>query len=218
MTTTASSGHSNNDSNDASRNSSNINVMPVSSMMAQDVKTVREDQTILDVCRVMHNHNIGSVVVVAGRETKDPSLAPSSSPSSSVTSNVKHRFDEPAGIITERDIVRHIAIKLIAIQAPVSDVMSKPVVTVRPETSLAEAIQIMQSRNFRRLVVVDNNRKLLGIITDKDILRAIARNPALVSELLSAQQPLPSSLATDKDLLDQLRMGSLGELFQPKRG
>jgi signal-transduction protein with cAMP-binding, CBS, and nucleotidyltransferase domain len=121
------------------------------------------------------------------------------------------------GIVTERDIVRHIATKLIAIQAPVEDVMSRPLVTVRPETSLADAIQIMQSKNFRRLVVVDNSGKIMGIITDKDIFRAIARKPTLISGYLS-EQAFPSLSAGNKDLIDQLRMESLDELFRPKHG
>jgi CBS domain-containing protein len=167
-----------------------ISIVPVSSIMVRDVKTVKEEQTILDVCIIMHHNNIGSVVVV--REDKDPSF-------------------EPTGIITERDIVNHIATKLIAIQAPVHEVMSKPLVTVRPETSLAEAIQTMQSKDFRRLVVVDSNRKMVGIVTDKDIFRAIARNQALLAGLLG-EQPLPGA---SKDLLDQIRMETLGKLFTP---
>lgn len=195
----------------SSGSSSSLNSMPVSSIMVHEVKTVREEQTVLDVCRIMHQYNIGSVVVVASREGENKNITsnPSPPPSSDY---------EPTGIVTERDIVRHIAIKLIGIQAPVHDVMSRPAVTVRPETSLAEAIQIMQTRDFRRLVVVDENGLLAGIITDKDIFRAIARNPAVISDLLGGQQASsPSSLmATDKGLLDQSRMESLGELFRPK--
>ena len=173
-----------------------IESMPVSSIMVKDVKTVKVEQTVLDACRMMHQNNIGSVVVV--RENKKPSA--DGSPF------------EPAGIITERDIVNHIATKLIAIQAPVNDVMSKPVVTVRPEATLADAVQTMQSRNFRRLVIVDNTGKMAGIVTDKDIFRAIARSPALIAGLLG-EQPTP---LVDKALLEQMRTETLGELFKPE--
>jgi predicted transcriptional regulator len=168
-----------------------IDNVPVSSVMVQDVKTAREDQTVLDVCKVMHDNNIGSVVVI--RENASGGKA------------------EPTGIVTERDIVHHIATKLIAIQAPVSEVMSKPLVTVRPETSLADTIQTMQSRDFRRLVVVDNAGKMVGIVTDKDIFRAIARNRALIQGILG-EQPVP---AADSELLNRLRTETLGELFRP---
>lgn len=173
-----------------------INKIPVSSAMTQDVKTVKEEQTILDVCKLMNNHNIGSVVVI--KQNKNPSTD-------------KLPF-EPSGIITERDIVNHIATKLIAIQARVHQVMSKPLVTVRPETSLADAIQSMHSRDFRRLVVVDNNGTMVGIITDKDIFRAITRNQSLVADLLG-EQSIPIA---NRELLDQIRMETLGDLFNPK--
>ncbi len=188
-------------------NANGINLVPLSSIMIKDVKTVREGQTILDVCRLMHQHNIGSIVVVEKQAGK-LSLS---------TDGKAGLLDKPVGIVTERDIVRHIATKLIAIQAPVEDVMSRPLVTVRPETSLADAIQIMQSKNFRRLVVVDNSGKIMGIITDKDIFRAIARKPTLISGYLS-EQAFPSLSAGNKDLIDQLRMESLDELFRPKHG
>jgi CBS domain-containing protein len=190
-----------------SNNANGINLVPVSSIMIRDVKTAREGQTILDVCKLMHQHNIGSIVIVR-KEAEKPS---------SSAEGKEHSLDKPVGIITERDIVRHIATKLIAIQAPVEDVMSRPLVTVRLETSLADAIQIMQSKNFRRLIVVDNNGKIMGIITDKDIFRAIARKPTLISGFLS-EQAFPSLSAGNKDLIDQLRMESLDELFRPRHG
>jgi CBS domain-containing protein len=181
----------------------NLALVPVSSIMVHDVKTVREDQTILDVCKMMHQNDIGSIVVVRGNNSSMQSAESRSS------------LGEPTGIITERDIVRHIATKLIAIQAQVQDVMSKPLVTIRPETSLVDAIQTMQSKDFRRLVVVDSRGKMVGIITDKDIFRAIARNQRLVSGLLS-DQPLPSSSMVNRDIIDQLKMETLGELFRTR--
>ena len=178
-------------------NATSIDRIPVSSVMVRDVKTVKEEQTILDVCRVLNSNKIGCVVVI--KENKNPSA--------------DKLPLEPIGIITERDIVNHIATQLIAIQAPVHRVMSKPIVTVKPESSLADAIQSMQSRDFRRLVIVDNNGRMVGIITDKDIFRAITGNQALIAGLL-AEQPIPTA---NRELLDQIRMETLGDLFSPKR-
>jgi CBS domain-containing protein len=164
--------------------------------MVGNVKTVAIGQTVLDVCRVMHQNNIGSVVVVDKSENPP------------ATGSFK-----PVGIITERDIVNHIATKLIAIQAHVNEIMSRPLVTIRPEASLADAIQTMQSGNFRRLVVVNESGKMVGIVTDKDIFRAIARSQALIAELFG-EQPIP---VADKEILGQIKMETLGELFKPKR-
>ncbi len=47
--------------------------------------------------------------------------------------------------------------------------MKTDLISVRPETTLAEAKALMQDNNFRHLPVVDQNDKLVGIITDRDM-------------------------------------------------
>jgi acetoin utilization protein AcuB len=47
--------------------------------------------------------------------------------------------------------------------------MKTDLISVRPETTLAEAKTLMQDNNFRHLPVVDENDKLVGIITDRDM-------------------------------------------------
>ena len=43
-------------------------------------------------------------------------------------------------------------------------------------------MQIMNSKNIRRLVVVDKDQKMVGIITLKDIFKLINRSPELITE------------------------------------
>lgn len=50
--------------------------------------------------------------------------------------------------------------------------MSKPVITVRPETPMQEALNLMHKEKIRRLPVVDRNGRLVGIVTEKDLLHA----------------------------------------------
>lgn len=47
--------------------------------------------------------------------------------------------------------------------------MKTDLISVRPETTLAEAKTLMQDNDFRHLPVVDDNDKLVGIITDRDM-------------------------------------------------
>jgi CBS domain-containing protein len=101
----------------------------------------------------MSEHDIGSVVVV------------------------KRLVDgnKPIGIITERDIVNQIGSSdLFLVQKPIREVMTYPVVTISPSTSVKEAIEIMQSRNIRRLLVVDKGDQVKGILTQKDVLKALS--------------------------------------------
>lgn len=55
----------------------------------------------------------------------------------------------------------------------VSDVMSRHVVTVDPESSIERAARLMTNRNINRLPVVEN-KKLLGIVARGDLIKALA--------------------------------------------
>ncbi len=89
------------------------------------------------------------------------------------------RGDRLVGILTDRDLreawpsqatslaIREIRYKMDKV--PVSEVMSKPVVTVTPRTPLSEAARLMQERKIGALPVVDAER-LVGILTESDLL------------------------------------------------
>lgn len=51
-------------------------------------------------------------------------------------------------------------------------------------------MQLMNSNNMRRLVVVDTNNKMVGIITEKDIFRQIAMNPNVVTDFVGENYPV----------------------------
>jgi len=59
----------------------------------------------------------------------------------------------------------------------VADVMTGKVVTLSPHHSFNDAANLMNDRYFRHCVVVDSQRKIVGVISDRDIMRALARNP-----------------------------------------
>jgi CBS domain-containing protein len=136
-----------------------IDSVPVSSFMTTELITATEDQTIQQICKMMSDHDIGSVVIVKR----------------SVDGN------NPIGIITERDIVNQIGSSdVFLVQKPIREVMSYPLVTVNLTTSIKEAVQIMQSRNIRRLLVVDKDRKAQGILTQKDVFKALSTSDNLL--------------------------------------
>jgi len=59
----------------------------------------------------------------------------------------------------------------------VADVMTGKVVTLSPHHTFDDAANLMTDRHFRHCVVVDNYRKPVGVISDRDIFRVLARNP-----------------------------------------
>ena len=70
---------------------------------------------------------------------------------------------------------------------PVGELMSSPLITINPNNSIKDAIEIMQQKDIRRLPVVDNKGKMGGIITDKDVFRAMLKNQSLVTSFLGDQ-------------------------------
>jgi CBS domain-containing protein len=124
---------------------------PVSSIMTGQVITATADETIKTVCKLMYDNDIGSIVIV--KRTVDDA-------------------NKPVGIITERDIVRQIGLsELFVVQAPIRQIMSTPLVTIGPNNPIRDAIDIMQLKKIRRLVVIDDREKMIGIITIKDALK-----------------------------------------------
>jgi CBS domain-containing protein len=162
-----------------------IESIPVSSFMTRNVITETEDQNIQAICKIMNDNSIGSVIIVKGLDSNDP--------------NRRNNNKEIVGIITERDIVRIIGLlQPSLLTVSIREFMSKPVITLSPNNSIKDAIQTMQLKNIRTLPVVEN-QNLQGIITEKDIFKAIMNNRSLIPDLFSSNQ----SLMDRRDVFDQ---------------
>jgi CBS domain-containing protein len=133
----------------------------VSKLMNPKVQTDFEDQNIMSACNIMSANDIGCVIVVT-----------------------RNRDRTPVGIITERDIVRILGkLNPDLFQTPLRTLMSNPIITIEQSASINDAAKIMNNKKIRRLVVVDKDNKMIGILTQKDIFNAIDKNPSLFSEL-----------------------------------
>lgn len=132
----------------------------VSNLMNPKVQTDFEDQNIMSACNIMYANNIGSVIIV----THDKSGG-------------------PLGIITERDVMRILGkLDPNSLQTPLRSLMSKPLITIEQSASINDATKIMNNKKIRRLVVIDKNNKMIGILTQRDIFKAIDKDPDLFSE------------------------------------
>ena len=77
---------------------------------------------------------------------------------------------KPVGVVTDRDIaVRIVAEGRDPASAVASDCMSTPVTTIREDGSLNEACDLMESSQIRRLLVVDAQGRVCGIIAQADL-------------------------------------------------
>lgn len=71
-----------------------------------------------------------------------------------------------------------------------SEIMTSPPITVRSEITLPKAARVMQERNIRRLVVVDERGKIVGIVSRSDLLQVFLRtDEELRDEVLSTIIP-----------------------------
>jgi len=93
------------------------------------------------------------------------------------------------GIVTERDVLRAVA-EDVPLDTPISEVMSKDLVTAEPSTSLREAARIMTERWIRHLPVLEGGR-LVGIVSQRDLAGVLAgalNEPEELHRLIEASE------------------------------
>jgi CBS domain-containing protein len=114
--------------------------------MTEAAVTDRPDDDLAAAARKMWDQQTGSLLVLDGEEL--------------------------LGIITERDVLRAVATGT-ALSTPVSEVMSKDLITVEPGTSLREAARIMTEKWIRHLPVLESGR-LVGVVSQRDLAGVLA--------------------------------------------
>lgn len=119
----------------------------VREIMTPTIIGVDVSSTVKEAAELMIERGIGSVVVTEG--------------------------GKPVGILTERDILKRVVAKALdPSKTRVREVMSSPLITVKPDTYIVDANKLMVEKGIRRLVVVEDD-KAVGIVTEKDLLRAL---------------------------------------------
>ena len=114
-----------------------------SEIMTRNVKTATPEMTLRDAAALMRDGDMGSIPVVEGGKL--------------------------AGIITDRDIVVRAVAEGRDASAPVGDVMTAEVFSVRENDFVFEAIRLMGDRQVRRVPIVNDAGELVGIIAMADI-------------------------------------------------
>jgi PAS domain S-box-containing protein len=151
-------------------------------VMVKNVVSMQPHQLLLELVNVMANHRVSCIII--GETTNNNQI-------------------KPLGIITERDIVKFQSQRLNLAQLKAKDVMTHPLYLVSPEKSLWEAHQIMEQNNFRRLVVVNQEGELVGIITQSSVLQAV--DPRELQSVISVLKSQIDKLESEKNqLLQQL--------------
>ncbi|MEY9835660.1 CBS domain-containing protein [Streptacidiphilus sp. EB103A] len=107
--------------------------------------------------------------------------------------------DRPLGVVSEADLLRHEAAgedpngllpkpRLSARDRDRSEattargLMTSPAVCARPEWTVVEAARVMEQRHFKRLLVVDEAGRLIGVVSRSDLLRVFLRHDQAIRE------------------------------------
>jgi CBS domain-containing protein len=141
--------------------------MKVGEAMELNVVTIDKKAPVNTVAKTMAQNKIGSIIVIEN--------------------------GKPIGIVTERDIAYGVVAKdLKPSEVEVKVIMSSPLKYANPEMTLKQASRLMVKNNIRRLPVIRNG-KLVGIITNKDILAISPEMLDILEELsrMNASGPSP---------------------------
>ena len=117
-------------------------------VMIRNVLTVLPDATIVEAAERMTQKNVSCILVT-----------------------------DPAGlllgIVSERDILKKVVAQPHSKKPTVAEIMTSPVISASPSLSIFEASRMMESKNIKRLPILQDGR-LLGIVTLTNLTQALA--------------------------------------------
>ncbi len=92
------------------------------------------------------------------------------------------------GVVTDNDLRKKVIATGFDILKPVSEIMSSPLCTISSNALVFEALMEMMKRNIKHLAVRDTNNQVVGVITNRDLLKAQGQSPFfIVREIARAQ-------------------------------
>ena len=113
------------------------------------VVTADPNESLAGVACLMEAHNTGTVVVVEN--------------------------GRPVGIVTDRDLALELGARGTSPQAAVVKVMTTPVETIYEREGIFAATKVMEVSKVRRLPIVDNDDRLVGIVAMDDLVKLLGR-------------------------------------------
>lgn len=135
-------------------------MVKVKEIMKKYVVTADPEITISNIAKIMTNNRIGSVVIV--------------------------KNNKPIGIITSEDITTIVARGMDPKTVKAKDIKKRRFITASPNDDILKVTKIMVKNGVKRLPIVKNG-KLLGIVSDKELLSTSPELIDILSEKLKAR-------------------------------
>jgi PAS domain S-box-containing protein len=154
----------------------------VKEVMNRNVVTALAGDNVLKITQLMAGNRVSCIVIVE-----------------------VNQFNQiiPIGIITEKDIVQYQILRLKFSEVRARDVMSGPLLYTSEEKSLWSVHNLMLEKKIRRLVVLNEDQSLGGLVTQSSIIEAI--NPNDLHSLIDTLRSQIDKLETEKtQLLNKL--------------
>lgn len=141
--------------------------MLLKEICAPDAVCCAADRSVLHAARLMREHHVGDLIVV-----EDPESDPS-----------------PIGVVTDRDIVVEVLGKeLDPARVTLRQIMHTPVVIASMTEDVTQALERMKFHGVRRIPVVDESSKLVGVLALDDLLKRLAADAASLAEVVAREQ------------------------------
>jgi CBS domain-containing protein len=139
--------------------------MSAGNVCSRDVDVASVDESAQAAALRMHARKVGTLVVVDGER-------------------------HPLGIVTDRDLaIRVVSTGIDAGRTSVGEIMSAAPETVWEDTPIEDALATMRRGPFRRVLVVDNEDRLIGLLSLDDILMRLGREFGEIQHLISRETP-----------------------------
>ena len=114
--------------------------------MTSSPKTISTSTTAHEAARLMKSEDVGALPIVEG--------------------------DKLVGVVTDRDLAVRVLAEGKSPDTAVSEIASKDVVTVDPDQTLEEAARLMAEHQVRRLPVVEEDGRLVGVLAQADVAQS----------------------------------------------
>jgi PAS domain S-box-containing protein len=140
-----------------------VDLTTIKEVLSRKLITLKPRDSVHAALKIMHQHSISCVLI--------------------------QEEQRPVGILTERDVIRLTIERTDFYHTPLHKVMSHPVCAVSELTVLSDVVHILRMQKIRRLVIVDDQGRLTGLLTETDLLKGLqSRYSRLLHEIIKEQE------------------------------
>lgn len=148
---------------------------PISSICSKRLVSCAGNVTIQEAAAIMSRHRVSSIFV--------------QQPEGNVV-----------GVATDNDLRRKVIAQGYDITRPISDIMSSPLKTIPDQALVFEALMQMMQDNVKHLAVTDARGRVVGVVTNQDLLSSQGQSPVFLIREISAAGRLETIVAQHKRL------------------